>query len=98
MLVLATDPGPVTEGLGSQENVEVVAGLLKTGEVLDRLRPDDMVVVPAYVLQDVSMTNQLTVARRLVHADLAIVAGPNRLRLAKNEASHRMERLIGPDQ
>ena len=55
----------------------------------------DAVANPAYVLREVLLTDQLRIARSFVQTDVAIVAGPNRLTVARSDAPHRMERLVG---
>lgn len=93
--VLGTDPESVLEEVGGFEEAEIVRHGFRARELVGMIGPDDLVVVPAYVLQDVSLTDQLRLSRKLVQADIAVVAGPNRLTIGRVGAPHRIERLIG---
>ena len=77
------------------EDIELKVGPLRSRELVDLVGLDDLVILPAYVLRDVSLTDQLRIARSFVQIDVAIVAGPNRLTVARSDALHRMERLVG---
>jgi len=94
VLVIGRKTSDVEEHVGALENVEFINRSLKTREFLGQVRPDDLVVVPAYILRNTSLTDQLRMARRLVKNDVAVVAGPHRLTVAGARTPHRMERLI----
>ena len=95
MLVFAPREGdPLIADL-DPEVIEVKAGPLRARELVDLVSLDDLVIFPAYVLRDVSLTDQLRIARSFAQIDVAIVAGPNRLTVARSDAPHRMERLVG---
>ena len=96
MLVLARSPEDLDVTFDHFENVEFAKTNYRVRDLLGVVNPDDLIVVPAYLLQSASITDQLRLARHLVRTDVAVVAGPNRLTVARNEAPHRMERLIGP--
>lgn len=95
MLVFGPDPTEIEGEIGELENIEFVKRSFRVRDLVSQIRPDDLVVVPGYVLDDVSLTDQLRLARRLVRNDIAIVAGPNRLSISRAGTPHRMERLIG---
>ena len=95
LLVLAPREDDPALAERAPEDVEVKVGPLKTRELIDLASPDDLVVVPAYVLRDISLVDQLRISRSLVQTDVAVVAGPNRLTVARSDAPHRMERLVG---
>jgi Kef-type K+ transport system membrane component KefB len=98
VLVIGNDFGVAESELGSRENLEYVNAKNGARELLDRVRPDDLVVVPAYVLRSVPVTEQLKLARRMSQIDLVVVAGANRLAVGRRSTSHRMEGLLGPQQ
>ena len=77
------------------EGVQIKVGPMRARELVDLAGPDDLVVLPAYVLRDVSLTDQLRISRSFAQTDVAVVAGPNRLTVARGDAPHRMERLVG---
>jgi len=77
------------------EDIELNVGPLRSRELVDLVSLGDLVVLPAYVLRDVSLTDQLRIARSFGQADVAIVAGPNPLTVAPSDAPDRMERLVG---
>ncbi|MGB7860896.1 MAG: hypothetical protein WBM90_10405, partial [Acidimicrobiia bacterium] len=95
MLVLASRENDPAVAEFEEGQVEVRVGLWRAQELIALIRPDDLVVLPAYVLQDVSLTDQLRISRSFVQIDVAIVAGAHRLTVARNDAPHRMERLVG---
>jgi hypothetical protein len=77
------------------EDIEMKVGPLHARELVDLVSLDDLVIFPAYVLRDVSLTDQLRIARSFGQTDVAIVAGPNRLTVGRSDVPHRMERLVG---
>ena len=77
------------------DDIELKIGPLRARELVDLASLDDLVILPAYVLREVSLTDQMRIARSFVRTDIAIVAGPNRLTVARSDASNRMERLVG---
>ena len=79
----------------SEDGLALRVGALKARELVDEVSPDDLVIFPAYVLQDISLTDQLRISRSFAQTDVAVVAGPNRLTVAASDAPHRMERLVG---
>jgi hypothetical protein len=94
LLVLARDSDEITETLAAVEGVEVRLGRIRPGELLDELHHDDLLILPAYIVQENPVAVQLRMSRSLAHNDVAIVAGPYRMTIARAE-SRRMERIVG---
>ena len=96
VLVLGTDRGVVEEHLGTLEDVEFAMSKRSSRELLERVRPDDLVVAPAYVFQEMPINDQVRLVRRMAQIDVAIVAGPNRLTVGRGATFHRLDGLLGP--
>jgi Kef-type K+ transport system membrane component KefB len=64
--------------------------------LLGRLQPDDLVVAPAYAVNQVGPAERFRLAMGLADANLAVVAGPSRLGVTPNAAPGRMEQMVGP--
>ena len=98
LVVFGNDHALAEEALGGMEAVTYVTTKRGARQLLDAVRPDDLVVAPAYVLQALPAPNQVRLIRRLSQIDIAIVAGPNRLTVAGRSNAHRSERILGPQQ
>ena len=98
IVVFGSDHTVVEGALGTTENVTLVRVERAARDLLAAVRPDDLVVAPAYVLQGLPAPNQVRLIRRLSQIDIAVVAGPNRLAVAGRSNAHRSERILGPQQ
>ena len=98
LVVFGNDHTLAEEALGGLEDVTYVTAKRGARQLLDAVRPDDLVVAPAYVLQALPAPNQVRLIRRLSQIDIAVVAGPNRLTVAGRSNAHRSERILGPQQ
>lgn len=96
MLLLSRRPEDLEEPLEDYEGLELLERDFKLRDLLRVIRPNDLIILPAYVLQSASATSQIRLARRFVRTDVAVVAGPNRLTLSRVDAQRRMERILGP--
>lgn len=96
LLVVAPDPGMVADELAGVEPVELIHGdLRRSSAILSMIEPNDLLILPAYVLNELAMTDRMRFVRSMERIDLAIVAGPNRLAVSRTKPPHRTERLIG---
>lgn len=98
LIVFGNDHSMVEEAVGTAKNTTFVTVKRGSRELLEAVRPDDLVVAPAYVLQAIPAPNQVRLVRRLAQIDVAVVAGPNRLTVAGHANAHRSERILGPQQ
>ncbi len=94
LLVFARREDEITSSLSELEGVEVRIGRTNAQELLRSLQADDLLVIPAHVIQDTPLPDRLRFANNVGRTGVAIVAGPNRMTLSRVE-SDRMERLIG---
>lgn len=94
LLVFARQVGEHPEALREVEGVDIRYGVLRPSDLLKALRPDDLLVIPVYVVRDASFPDQLRMARDLARYDFALVAGPRRMTIT-NPEPHRAERIVG---
>jgi Kef-type K+ transport system membrane component KefB len=95
LLLLGSDVESVKDLLGSEEGLEVVVGH-RAELLLSRILEDDLILAPAYVLQETSIAEQLRLARKLVGLDVAVVAGANRLSIARSDSPLRTGAILNP--
>ncbi len=98
LIVFGTDHSMAEEAIGTAEDVTYVTVKRGSRALFEAIRPDDLVVAPAYVLQALPAPSQVRLIRRLAQIDIAIIAGPHRLTVAGRSNAHRSERILGPQQ
>lgn len=78
--------GPEREIFGEQfedvEDVAITATDTPRRAALEVIGPEDLVIVPAYVLHDAPLTGKRKLARVLDDANIAVIAGPRRLSIS----------------
>ncbi len=65
-------------------------------DILDRLRPTDLVLAPAHVVRDMAPWRGRRLVRRLQDTNVAIVGGPHRLTISRRANEHSLSTAIGP--
>lgn len=98
LVVIANDESSIAKHHEMTLEYRFVDALLPGTALLQILRPDDLVVVPAYLIRDMPLPRRLRLSSRLARHNLAVVAGPGRLAVAPRSLPHAMERILGPVQ
>jgi len=80
-VVVSPEHDLIAETVGPTDGVELIDED-RDRPLVDIVRPDDLVVAPAYVLQRASVIGRRRIAQAFADVDLAIVAGPHRLTLS----------------
>ena len=96
LAVIAGERSLADEHLGANSDFEFRAADLPGDALLEMLRPDDLVVAPAYLLQEMPLPRRLRLSARLADTNLAVVGGAGRLSVAPSSMPHAMERILGP--
>ena len=94
LLAFTRRDGELLAPLRDLEGAEIHEGSLRPSDLVEALRPDDLLVLPVYVVRDASLPDQLRMARDLSRYDFALVAGPRRMTIT-NPEPHRAERIVG---
>ncbi len=94
-IVFARDTSPFISELTEDQGFDIRTGKLSVESLNNMLEPDDLLVVPAYVLYGASTPDRLRLSRAATGRNVALVAGPRRMIIGKGE-TRRMERLVGP--
>jgi Kef-type K+ transport system membrane component KefB len=95
LLVAGTGTDVLGEVLGDPRYVTHLEPLGVRG-LLERLQPDDLVIAPAYAVNQIGPAERFRLAVGLADANLAVIAGASRLSVTPNAAPGRMEQIIGP--
>ena len=95
LLVIASDEAKVREHLGPRAEYQFIAAKRPGDIMLEQLRPTDLVVAPAYLLPEMALPRRLRLSSALADQNLAIVAGPGRLTVARPSLPHAMEGILG---
>ena len=86
-VVITSDEADLTTLEPDRADVEIDAASADSlREQLELLATDDLVVVPAHVLQDLSPRDELRLRNAFDDVDVIVVAGPNRLSFSKRAA------------
>jgi hypothetical protein len=95
LLFMGDNPEMVADLLGNEEGLEILTAY-RADRLLETLEPDDLIVAPSYVLRDIPIGDQMRLARRLSDVDVAVVAGPNRLTIARPDSPLRIGDILNP--
>ncbi len=83
VLVVGPDVSIAVDRVGDAEGVEFVTDPSRRHAMIERIEPDDLVLVPAHVLHDLAPLAGWRVTRSLADANVGVVAGPHRLTVSK---------------
>lgn len=75
---------------------EVLSYRPGTGEVLEEIRPTNLVVIPTHVVSEASLLGAHRITRAATTTSLVVVGGPGRLRTAMGWAPDGLAGIIGP--
>jgi hypothetical protein len=98
MLVIGNDENLMARHREMKADYEFVTAALPGDALVGLLRPNDLVVVPAYLLPEMALPRRLRLSSQLADRNLAIVAGPGRMAVTPRSLPHAMERILGPTQ
>lgn len=96
LVVIAPEPERIPDPPGTRQNVDRISSATPGDKVVEMIRADDLVVVPTYLLPDLSVARRLRLATALADSNLAVVSGPGRLTVAPGYLTHAMESILGP--
>ena len=83
VLVVGPDVSIAIDRVGDAEGVEFVTDPSRRHAMIERIEPDDLVLVPAHVLHDLAPLAGWRVTRSMGDANVGVVAGPHRLTVSK---------------
>lgn len=92
--VLTPDAGLVDGKIGPEEGIEMLTHEGRVAEMVRDLSNDDLVIVPSYVLHDLSPLVSWRTTRELQDINLVVVAGPHRLSLSRGAAHQPIEAMV----
>ena len=94
-LVVATDDPESFEGvLGDEEDIEFAVTKAERDAVIHNTGPDDLILLPAHVVRDLSPVASWRVSREFQDSSLAIVAGPHRLTISRGLTSRNAQSVV----
>ena len=83
VLVVGPDVSMADGKVGDDEGVEFVSDRSQRRTILDRLEPDDFLLVPAHVLHDLPPMAGWQITRVTADANIGVIAGAHRLSVSK---------------
>lgn len=96
LVVIANDQSSMSRHHQIKDDYEFVSAPLPGDVLVGMMRPNDLVVVPAYLLPEMALPRRLRLSSHLADRNLAVVAGPGRLAVSPRALPHAMERILGP--
>lgn len=93
-VVITPDREFVEGRVGEQEDVEFAIERRERRMILGTIGPDDLVLIPAHVVRDLSPISSWRATRQLESANVAIFAGPHRLSISKGVTRRSMQSLV----
>lgn len=94
LLVIANDETTTREQLGTKTEYEFVLAQRPGDALLPLLQPSDLIVAPAYMIQEMPVHRRLKFSAALAESNLAIVAAPGRFAVMSTR-QHSMGGLLG---
>jgi hypothetical protein len=95
-LVITTgDVDLVPSTMAGAPGVEVVTDASRRATAIDDVGPEDLVLVPAYVVHDLAPMSGWRIARALADANVAVVGGPRRLVVARGSRRRPVSVSLG---
>ena len=79
-----------------RERVTVITDRATSDDVMDRVAPTDLVIVPAHIVHDMPPFRLRRLVRRLQEANVAVVGGPHRLTISQGVTRRPLSTAIGP--
>lgn len=83
LLVIAQDRKVAEELTHGHDDVEIIVEDSYEQSTVDRLLPDDMLILPAHLLHDLPPRASWRLAKSLEAVNIGVVAGPHRLSVSK---------------
>lgn len=83
VLVVGPDVSIAIDRVGDADGVEFDTDPSRRHAMIERVEPDDLVLVPAHVLHDLAPMAGWRITRSLGDANLGVLAGPHRLTVSK---------------
>jgi Kef-type K+ transport system membrane component KefB len=80
---------------GADDHTTVVTGRAEQDDILDQVRPADLVIAPAHVVHDMPPWRARRLARRLQDTNVAVVGGPYRLTISQGVTTTRLSTAMG---
>ena len=84
------------DGDRDRERVTVVTDRTQQDEVINRIGPTDLMVVPAHIVHDMPPWRLRRLVRRLQNTNLAVVGGPHRLTISQGVTTRPLSTTISP--
>ena len=81
---------------GGREGIVVVTDAAAQDEVISRVRPTDIVVVPAHYVYETPPWRMRRLVRQLQDTNIAVVAGPHRLTISQGVTTRPLSRVVTP--
>lgn len=81
--IATSDPGLVDGRIPADVPTELITDISRRTTLIDSIEPDDLLILPAYVVHDLTPVTGWRVARTLTDANVVVIAGPHRLVTAR---------------
>lgn len=81
---------------GGREGMVVVTDGAAQDEIIRRVRPTDIVVVPAHYVYEMPPWRMRRLVRQLHDTNIAVVAGPHRLTISQGVTTRPLSRVVTP--
>jgi Kef-type K+ transport system membrane component KefB len=95
LLAVARDASFAEEHIDEDDTTtEVVTEPSDRRAIIDRITPDDLVVVAAHVLHDLSPTAGWRVTRAITDTNIAVIAGPHRLTVSRGTSRRHLATTV----
>ena len=90
VVVVGSDASLVPDSIASSPSIHMVTDQAGRSSAIESAGPDDLLIAPAYVLHDLTPRAGWRIARALADANVAVVAGPRRLVVARGSRRRPM--------
>jgi Kef-type K+ transport system membrane component KefB len=98
VVVLCADDATATllEHDGERNRMVVVTDGAERDDMMNQVRPTDLVIVPAHIVHDMAPWHLRRLVRRLQDTNIAVVGGPHRLTISQGVTTRPLSTAITP--